>query len=61
MRKLPSRQADAEAMLQHDEFPFGELGAFDLDPTPSLCDKARASLTRGARMGVYAGAKRASV
>jgi len=44
MRKLPSRQADAEAMLQRDEFPFGELGAFDLDPTPSLCDKARASL-----------------
>ena len=48
MRKLPSRQADAEAMLQRDEFPFGELGAFDLDPTPSLCDKARASLTRRA-------------
>ena len=48
MRKLPSRQADAEAMLQRDEFPFGELGAFDLDPTPSLCDKARASLARPA-------------
>jgi hypothetical protein len=46
MRKLPSRQVDAEAMLQRDEFPFGELGAFDLDPTPSLCSKARASLTR---------------
>jgi hypothetical protein len=48
MRKLPSRQADAEVMLQRDEFPFGELVAFDLDPTPSLCDKARASLTRRA-------------
>ncbi len=48
MRKLPSRQADAEAMLERDEFPFGELGALDLDPTPSLCDKARASLIRRA-------------
>lgn len=43
IRKLPSCQADAEAMLQRDEFPFSELGAYDLDPTPSLCD-------RGARL-----------
>jgi hypothetical protein len=45
---LPSRQSDAEAMFDRDEFPFRELGAFDLDPTPALCDKARASLTRRA-------------
>ncbi len=57
MRKLPSRQADAEAMLQRDEFPFGELAAFDLDPTPSLCDKARASLDRrAAKPSAVAGA-----
>jgi hypothetical protein len=46
IRKLPRRQGDAEAMLERDEFPFGKLGDFDLDPTPTLCDKARASLTR---------------
>ena len=48
IRKLPRRQGDAEAMLDRDEFPFAKLSQFDLDPTPALCDKARASLTRRA-------------
>jgi hypothetical protein len=48
MRKLPRRQGDAEAMLDRDELPFDKLDQLDLDPTPALCDKARASLTRRA-------------
>ena len=39
MRKLPSRQADAEAMLQRDEFPFGELETWT--STPPLCFATR--------------------
>jgi hypothetical protein len=45
---LPSRQSDAEAMLERDQFPFNELRRFDLDPTPALCEKAKASLSRRA-------------
>jgi hypothetical protein len=48
IRTLPSRQRDSEAMLDRDEFAFGQLSQFDLDPTPTLCEKARASLTRRA-------------
>jgi hypothetical protein len=48
IRNLPRRQADAETMLDRDEFPLGQLSQFDLDPTPALCEKARASLTRRA-------------
>ena len=42
----PRRQADAEAMLDRDQFPFSRLNRFDFDRTPSLCQKARASLIR---------------
>jgi len=45
---LPTRQRDAEAMLERDEFPFRELSRFDLDPTPALCQNAQTSLSRRA-------------
>jgi hypothetical protein len=41
IRKLGRRQSDAEIMLDRGDFPLGFLAAFDLTPTPSLCDKAR--------------------
>jgi hypothetical protein len=41
IRSLDQRQAQAETMLDRGDFPIGELGAFDLDPTPELCSKAR--------------------
>jgi hypothetical protein len=46
IRKLTRRQADAETMLDRDDFPLGYLARLDLDPTQSLCEKARASLRR---------------
>jgi len=48
MSKLPRRQAETELMLERGDFPLGALGALDLDPTPSLCDKARALLRQRA-------------
>jgi hypothetical protein len=44
IRKLGHRQEEAEIMLDRGDFPLGFLGAMDLDPTPSLCNKARALL-----------------
>ena len=44
IRSLDQRQAQAETMLDRGDFPIGELGAFDLDPTPELCSKARSLL-----------------
>lgn len=44
VRSLPTRQSEAEAMLARGEFPLRYLGWLHLDPTPSLCDKARAQL-----------------
>jgi hypothetical protein len=46
IRSIAQRQAQAEAMLDRGDFPIGELGAFDLDPTPALCEKARSLLRR---------------
>jgi hypothetical protein len=46
---LDRRQADAEAMLDRGDFPLGYLRAFDLDPTPALCDKGRDMLRRRAQ------------
>jgi hypothetical protein len=46
IRKLDHRQAQAEAMLDRGDFPLRYLGSFDLDPTPAICDKARALLRR---------------
>jgi hypothetical protein len=44
VRALPTRQSEAEAMLARGEFPLRYLGQLELDPTTSLCDKARAQL-----------------
>jgi hypothetical protein len=41
IRRLERRQSDAELMLERGDFPLGRLGAFDLTPTPALCEKAR--------------------
>ena len=41
IRRLERRQSDAELMLDRGDFPLGRLGAFDLTPTPALCEKAR--------------------
>jgi ABC-type transport system involved in multi-copper enzyme maturation permease subunit len=46
---LDRRQADAEIMLDRDDFPLAFLRAFDLDPTPALCGKARGMLRRRAQ------------
>jgi hypothetical protein len=46
IRSLDQRQAQAETMLDRGDFPIGELGAFDLDPTPELCNKARSLLRK---------------
>ena len=46
IRSLEQRQAQAETMLDRADFPIGELGAFDLDPTPELCSKARSLLRK---------------
>ena len=48
IRHLDRRQSDAETMLDRGEFPLSYLGSLDLDPTPTLCDKARALLRRRA-------------
>jgi hypothetical protein len=46
IRPLGRRQSDAELMLERGDFPLGYLGRFDLTPTRSICDKARALLRR---------------
>ncbi|HEU0084991.1 MAG TPA: hypothetical protein VFQ87_19235, partial [Bradyrhizobium sp.] len=46
IRGLEQRQQQAEIMLDRGDFPVGYLGFFDLDPTPSLCGKARGLLRR---------------
>jgi hypothetical protein len=48
IRHLDRRQGDAEAMLVRGDFPLAYLGRFDLNPTPALCDKARALLRQRA-------------
>lgn len=46
IRHLERRQGDAEIMLVRGDFPLAHLGDFDLNPTLSLCDKARDLLRR---------------
>lgn len=46
IRGLDRRQSDAEIMLERGDFPLPYLGQLDLDPTQTLCDKARAELRR---------------
>lgn len=48
IRALPNRQAEAETMLARGDFPLVYLGRFDLDATPSLCEKARVRLRQRA-------------
>ncbi|MCK9918420.1 hypothetical protein MXD81_55785 [Microbacteriaceae bacterium K1510] len=48
IRALPNRQAEAETMLARGDFPLVYLGRFDLDATPSLCEKTRGQLRRRA-------------
>jgi hypothetical protein len=48
IRGLEQRQQQAEAMLERGDFPLRYLGFFDLDPTPSLCGKARDLLRKQA-------------
>jgi hypothetical protein len=44
--KLDRRQADAELMLDRGDFPLRYLGFMNLEPTPTVCDRARALLRR---------------
>jgi hypothetical protein len=46
IRGIEQRQAEAETMLDRGDFPIGDLGSFDLDPTAALCEKARSLLRR---------------
>ena len=46
IRHLDRRQSDAEIMLDRGDFPLRFLGRIDLEPTPAICDKARALLRR---------------
>jgi hypothetical protein len=46
IRGLDQRQAQAEIMLDRGDFPIQYLGFFDLDPTPTLCDKTRSLLRK---------------
>jgi hypothetical protein len=54
IRRLASRQSDAEAMLDRGDFPLGHLGSMDLEPTPVICDKARNLLRQRAAKLVLA-------
>ena len=44
--RLARRQSDAELMLERGDCPLGFLSQIDLQPTPAICDKARALLRR---------------
>jgi hypothetical protein len=46
IRQINQRQAQAYVMLDRGDFPLRSLGSLNLDPTPDLCDKARALLRR---------------
>jgi hypothetical protein len=44
IKARPRRQSETEVMLARGDFPLKYLGRFDLDPTPGLCQSARAEL-----------------
>ena len=46
VRTRATRQSEAETMLVRGDFPLLYLGSLDLEPTPSLCEKARGQLRR---------------
>jgi len=48
MRARANRQSEAETMLARGDFPLRYLGRIDLDPTPVVCEKARALLRQRA-------------
>jgi hypothetical protein len=48
IKKLDRRQAEAEELIERDDFPLGQLVWFDLEVTPSLCEKVRAALRKRA-------------
>ena len=54
IRRLDSRQSDAEVMLDRGDFPLRHLGGMDLEPTAAICDKARNLLRQRAAMLVLA-------
>jgi hypothetical protein len=49
IRHLKTRQSDAEVMMERGDFPLGSLYELELDPTASLCDKARRLLRKRAQ------------
>jgi hypothetical protein len=46
IRHLDRRQSDAGIMLERGDFPLRYLGRIDLDPTSTICEKARGLLVR---------------
>lgn len=46
VKRLARRQSDAEIMLDRGDFPLAYLGDLDLDPTSTICDKARGLIQR---------------
>jgi hypothetical protein len=48
IRASPTRQSDAEAMLDRGDYPLGRTGhsELELDPTPEFCDKLYAYLEK---------------
>jgi hypothetical protein len=46
IRSLPRLQEQVEAMLERGDFPLVRLRELGLDPTPALCEKAKAELRR---------------
>ena len=46
IRSLPNLQEQVETMLERGDFPLIRLRELGIDPTPALCEKARAELRR---------------
>jgi hypothetical protein len=46
VRSSPTRQADAEIMLERGDFPLLQLRLFELEPTPQFCDKLYAFVSK---------------
>ncbi len=44
--KLDRRQGDAEVMLDRGDFPLRYLGYMEIEPTPTICEKARGLMRR---------------
>ena len=46
IKARPSRQAEAELMMERGDFPLAFLGRMNLTPTPALCEKSRVLLRK---------------